>query len=89
MIRQRNGPASLLCGLWRSGVTRGPSRQRGSRFRPEHRRRDRLAGAFNRGFRGYGATYRTCTPSARLAMGRALAEAESLTRDLTGRFGGT
>lgn len=52
-------------------------------------RRDRLAGAFNRGFRGYRATYRTCTPSARLVISRSLAEADRLTRDLASRYGGT
>lgn len=52
-------------------------------------RRERLAGAFNRGFRGYGATYRTCTPSARLVISRSLAEADRLTRDLASRYGGT
>ena len=27
-------------------------------------RRDRLAGAYNRGYRGYALTYRVCTPAA-------------------------
>ncbi len=52
-------------------------------------RRDRLAGAFNRGVRGYAASYRTCTPSARLVIARSLAEADRLTRELTSRYGGT
>lgn len=52
-------------------------------------RRDRLAGAFNRGVRGYAASYRTCTPSARLVIARSLAEADRLTRDLASRYGGT
>ncbi len=51
--------------------------------------RDRLAGAFNRGVRGYAASYRTCTPSARLVIARSLAEADRLTRDLASRYGGT
>ncbi len=51
--------------------------------------RDRLAGAFNRGYRGYAATYRSCTPSARLVIARSLAEADRLTRDLASRYGGT
>ena len=51
--------------------------------------RDRLAGAFNRGVRGYAASYRTCTPSARLVVARSLAEADRLTRDLASRYGGT
>ncbi|WP_237481537.1 TIGR02301 family protein [Lichenibacterium dinghuense] len=51
--------------------------------------RDRLAGAFNRGLRGYAASYRSCTPSARLVESRALAEADRLTRDIESRYGGT
>ena len=52
------------------------------------RRRDRLAGAFNRGFRGYAASYRRCTPSARLAIARSLAEADRLARELAARYEG-
>lgn len=52
-------------------------------------RRARLAGAFNRGLRGYGATYRSCTASARLVIDRALADADRLTRDLATRYGGS
>ena len=51
-------------------------------------RRARLAGAFNRGLRGYAATYRSCTASARLVIARALADADRLTRDLAARYGG-
>ena len=52
-------------------------------------RRDRLAGAYNRGFRGYQATYHSCTPSADLVISRFLAESDRLARDLTTRFSGT
>ncbi len=52
-------------------------------------RRNRLAGAYNRGFRGYEATYRTCTPSADLVITRFLAESDRLARDLTTRYSGT
>ena len=52
-------------------------------------RRDRLVGAFNRGFRGYAASYHSCTPSARLVIARSLAESERLTRELETRYGGT
>lgn len=51
-------------------------------------RRDRLAGAFNKGYRGYALVYRTCTPSAELAISRYLDEGGKLTRDLTTRYGG-
>jgi uncharacterized protein (TIGR02301 family) len=51
-------------------------------------RRDRLAGAFNKGYRGYALVYRTCTPSAEVIIARFLSEGGKLTRELTGRFGG-
>jgi len=51
-------------------------------------RRERLAGAYNRGYRGYALTYRTCTPSATEATARYLKEGETLSRNLAGRFGG-
>ncbi len=51
-------------------------------------RNGRLAGSYNRGFRGYELTYRVCTPSARAVIARALDEGEKLTRDLAVRFGG-
>jgi uncharacterized protein (TIGR02301 family) len=51
-------------------------------------RRERLAGAYNRGYRGYALTYRMCTPSATEASARYLKEGESLSRNLAGRYGG-
>src|SRR5919107_1714527 len=51
-------------------------------------RRERLAGAYNRGYRGYALTYRTCTPSATEATARYLKEGETLSRNLAGRYGG-
>ena len=51
-------------------------------------RRERLAGAYNRGYSGYALTYRTCTPSAAEATARYLKEGEQLSRNLAGRFGG-
>jgi uncharacterized protein (TIGR02301 family) len=51
-------------------------------------RRDRLAGAYNRGYRGYASTYRVCTPAAHEAAGRFVAEGERLSHALAGRFGG-
>ena len=51
-------------------------------------RRDRLAGAFNRGYRAYAVTYRICTPAAQEAVTRFVAEGERLSHTLAGRFGG-
>jgi uncharacterized protein (TIGR02301 family) len=51
-------------------------------------RRERFAGAYNRGYRGYALTYRVCTPSALEAATRFIAEGDRLTRTLAGRYGG-
>ncbi|MGU3362682.1 TIGR02301 family protein [Methylobacterium sp. M6A4_1b] len=51
-------------------------------------RRDRLAGAYNRGYRGYSLTYRVCTPAATEASTRFVAEGERLSHALASRFGG-
>ena len=51
-------------------------------------RKERLAGAYNRGFRGFALTYRTCTAAADEATVRLSADGERLSRILAGRFGG-
>ena len=51
-------------------------------------RRERFAGAYNRGYRGYALTYRVCTPSAVEGANRFIAEGDRLTRTLAGRYGG-
>jgi uncharacterized protein (TIGR02301 family) len=50
-------------------------------------RRERLAGAFNDGYSGYQLTYRTCTPSADLAVRRYLEEGSKLSREIATRHG--
>jgi uncharacterized protein (TIGR02301 family) len=54
---------------------------------PSGSRRQKLMASFNRGFRGYELTYRSCTPNAQTAISRYLAEASRLTRDITYRYG--
>ena len=51
-------------------------------------RKERLAGAYNRGYRGFAVTYRVCTDSAAEATARYLKEGEALSRGIAGRFGG-
>jgi uncharacterized protein (TIGR02301 family) len=51
-------------------------------------RRERLAGAYNRGYRGFALTYRVCTASANEATNRYLKEGETLSRNIASRFGG-
>jgi uncharacterized protein (TIGR02301 family) len=52
-------------------------------------RREKLAGAYNRGYRGYETTYRVCTPNARTTIARFVEEGGRLARDISYRFGGT
>jgi uncharacterized protein (TIGR02301 family) len=51
-------------------------------------RKERLAGAFNRGYMGYQAMHRTCTEAARLVIERRREEARRITQDVSTRFGG-
>jgi uncharacterized protein (TIGR02301 family) len=51
-------------------------------------RKERLAGAYNKGYQAYALTYRVCTPSAQEASARFLQEGEQLARNITGRYGG-
>lgn len=55
---------------------------------PSETRRERLAGAFNRGFAGYRVTYRVCTDNAEIAMDRFIDEGARIAHDITSRYGG-
>ena len=52
-------------------------------------RRERLVGSYNRGYRGYEATYRSCTPNARVVIARLLKEGEQVAHEISYRFGGS
>lgn len=51
-------------------------------------RREKLAGAYNRGFRGYETTYRVCTANASLIISRYIEEGGKLAHEIGNRFGG-
>lgn len=51
-------------------------------------RRDRLTAAFNRGFKAYSLTHRSCTEASQEASSRLATEGEVLSRALAGRYGG-
>ena len=53
---------------------------------PPPQRRARLIARFNHGYETFNAVYRTCTPSARLAIARYLAEGQSLASEVRGRY---
>lgn len=50
-------------------------------------RRRKIVASFNRGYRGFQQTYRTCTPAADLAIRRYLDEGARIARDITARYG--
>jgi uncharacterized protein (TIGR02301 family) len=77
-----------LCGAHDADVYRGKV---ASLLEVEGRgeaRKEMLAGAFNRGFRGYELFYRVCTPAAREAIARFLDETVKISADLANRYGG-
>ena len=49
-------------------------------------RRARMIASFNRGYRGYQQSYRTCTPAADLVIRRYLEEGSKIIRDVTARY---
>ena len=49
-------------------------------------RRARMIASFNRGYRGFQQTYRTCTPPAELAIRRYLEEGAKISREVTARY---
>lgn len=49
-------------------------------------RKDRLAGAYNRGIQGYSLSYRTCTPNAHMVIERFLAEGERIAKEVENRY---
>jgi uncharacterized protein (TIGR02301 family) len=53
---------------------------------PSGERRDKLVAGFNRGFRGFQQTYRTCTPAAEIVIRRYLEEGAKISRDITARY---
>jgi uncharacterized protein (TIGR02301 family) len=53
---------------------------------PQGERRSRLIAHFNRGYRGYQQTYRSCTPAAELVIRRYLEEGSKIARETTARY---
>ena len=49
-------------------------------------RRAKLTASFNRGYRGFQQTYRTCTPAADTAIRRYLDEGAKIAREITARY---
>ena len=53
---------------------------------PSGDRRARMVASFNRGYRVFQQTYRTCTPAADLVIRRYLEEGSKIARDVTARY---
>ena len=53
---------------------------------PSGDRRTRMIAAFNRGYRGFQQTYRSCTPAADIVIRRYLAEGSKIAREVTARY---
>jgi uncharacterized protein (TIGR02301 family) len=53
---------------------------------PSGERRLRMIASFNRGYRGYQQSYRTCTPAAELVVRRYLEEGSKIAREMTARY---
>lgn len=49
-------------------------------------RKDRMVASFNRGYRGFQQTYRTCTPAADVSIRRYLEEGAKIAREITARY---
>ena len=54
---------------------------------PTGDRRNRMIASFNRGYRGFQQTYRTCTPAADIVIRRYLEEGAKIAREVTARYG--
>ena len=53
---------------------------------PSGDRRARLIASFNRGYRSFQQSYRSCTPAADFAIRRYLEEGAKIARDITARY---
>jgi uncharacterized protein (TIGR02301 family) len=53
---------------------------------PQGDRRNKLIANYNRGYRGFQQTYRTCTPAADLVIRRYLEEGSKISREITARY---
>lgn len=53
---------------------------------PSGTRREQMVAGFNRGYRGFQQTYRSCTPAADIVIHRYLEEGAKIARDITARY---
>lgn len=53
---------------------------------PTGERHQQMIASFNRGYRAFQQSYRTCTPAANVAIRRYLEEGAKIARDITARY---
>jgi uncharacterized protein (TIGR02301 family) len=53
---------------------------------PSGTRHEQMVASFNRGYRGFQQTYRSCTPAADIVVRRYLEEGAKIARDITARY---
>jgi uncharacterized protein (TIGR02301 family) len=53
---------------------------------PSGQRHDQMVASFNRGYRAFQQSYRTCTPAADFAIRRYLEEGAKIAREITARY---
>lgn len=53
---------------------------------PSGQRHEAMVASFNRGYRGFQQSYRTCTPAAGMVIRRYLEEGAGIARDITARY---
>src|SRR5689334_22479430 len=75
-----------LCGAREGMIWRNEMQALLDAEAPSGERRERLTASFNRGYRGFQQTYRTCTPAADFAIRRYLEEGSKIARDITARY---
>jgi uncharacterized protein (TIGR02301 family) len=75
-----------LCGAREGQIWRNEMQVLVDAEAPRGERRERLIASFNRGYRGFQQTYRTCTPAADYAIRRYLDEGSKIARDITARY---
>jgi uncharacterized protein (TIGR02301 family) len=75
-----------LCGANEGQKWRGEMQALLDAEAPSGDRRLRMVANFNRGYRGFQQTYRSCTPSAVVAVRRYLEEGAKISREITARY---
>ena len=75
-----------LCGAREGQIWRNEMQALLDAEAPAGERRDRLTASFNRGYRGFQQSYRTCTPAADFAIRRYLEEGSKIARAVTARY---